>query len=251
MRNLKSVLLCSSFLILGACGYAAESSHQDISFVTPGAEDARCYVDVNNVKYKVFPPQTVNIKKSDEEMIIKCSAPGNRERVMEVSPEMTKRAIWGTPAGMAWDYASQSLYYYPSVIAVDFSQEELIPNSLPKHNNKDIMQPEEYDLEEFSPSTPRLNSDKHDIKTPLLRKDDMYSDKSVDAMNGVDSETAAEQGGIGNLQDLIADLTAEPATDENAASSSPSSSSSSSSSSSEDLLATEASSEPVSLYPGQ
>ncbi len=226
MRNLKTVLLCSSVLILGACGYSVESSHQDISFVTPGAEDAVCYVNVNDVKYKLYPPQTLNIKKSDEDMIITCSAPGNRQRVMEVPAAMTERAVWGTPVGMAWDYASQSLFYYPSVIAIDFSQEELVPNKPPKHNNKDIKQPEEYDLEEFLPSTPRLNSDKHDVKTPLLRKDDMYSDASIESM-----ESDSLVDGKGDLQDVIEDLTSD--------------------SSSDVSVSSEAEGEPVSLYPGQ
>ncbi len=226
MRYFKALLLCSSVLILGACGYAVESSHQDISFVTPGAEDARCYVYVNKVKYKVFPPQTINIKKSDQDMTVTCNAPGNRVREMNVPAKMTARAVWGTPVGMAWDYASQSLFYYPSVIAVDFSQEALVPNKPPKHNNEDIKQPEEYDLEEFLPSDPRLNSDKDKINTPLLRKGDEYSDYAVQELSAAPSEK-------GDLQDVINDLTDF---------SSPVSS---------DAAAGSAAGEPVSLYPGQ
>lgn len=228
MRNLKTVLLCSSVLLLGACGYAVESSNQDISFITPGAEDALCYVHVNDVKYKVYPPQVLNIKKSDEDMIIICNAPGNRTREMDVPASMTKRALWGTPAGMAWDYASQSLFYYPSVIAIDFSQEALVPNKLPKHNNKDIKQPEEYDLEEFLPASPRLNSDKYDVKTPLLRKGDTYSDEAVNDMEL--SDDAAPVSDKGDLQDVIDDLTTEDVSGE---------------------TISDAAGDPVSLYPGQ
>ncbi|MGH1455211.1 MAG: hypothetical protein ACRBDI_00350 [Alphaproteobacteria bacterium] len=218
MRDYKAILICSSVLVLGACGYAVESSNQDISFVTPGAEDARCYVNVNKIKYKVYPPQTLNIKKSDKDMLITCNAPGNRVREMTVPATMTARALWGTPVGMAWDYASQSLFYYPSVIAIDFSQEQLVPNKPPKHNNADIKQPEEYDLEEFLPADPRLNSDKDKIGSPLVRKGDTYSDYAVSDMDGGSSDK-------GNLQDVIDDLTSKSS--ENAAG------------------------EPVSLYPGQ
>lgn len=204
MRNIQYVLLSSLVFVLGACAYALESSNQDISFITPGAEDARCYVYVQDVKYKVFPPQTVNIKKSDQDMIIRCNAPGNRMREMAVPAEISSRAVWGTPVGAAWDYASQSMFYYPSVIAIDFSQEKLIPNKLPKHNNKDIKQPEEYDLEEFLPSSPRLNSDKHELKTPLLRKGDAYSDQAFDEMG-----SGQDAGSKGDLNSVIEGLTAE------------------------------------------
>lgn len=208
MRCFKFCLVLSSVSVLGACGYAVESSNQDISFITPGAEDARCYVNVNDVKYQVYPPQTINVKKSDKDMIITCDAPGNRSREMTVPAEMTNRAIWGTPVGMAWDYASQSLHYYPSVIAVDFSNEEVVPNKPPKHNNSDIKQPEEYDLEEFLPADPRLNSDRNKAETPLVRKDDPNSDQSFEEM--VEDVTSSDSD-KGDLQDVIEGLSSDEA----------------------------------------
>lgn len=220
MRFFKLTFLLGFIVLLGGCGYAVESSHQEISFVTPGAEDARCYVNVNKVKYKVYPPQTLNIKKSDSDMIISCNAPGNRMREMIVESSFTKRALWGTPVGVAWDYASQSLFYYPSVIAIDFSKEELVPNAPPKHNNKDIRQPEDYDLEEFRPAAPRLNSDRDEPRTPLLRKGDDYSNYPVEGQSKVEDK--------GDLHDVISDLTSDnPSVSGNAKG------------------------EPVSLYPGQ
>lgn len=185
-----SVLL--STLILGSCGYATESSNQDITFLSPDALDAKCYAYVNKIKYLVYPPQTVNIKKSSEDIRLVCNAPGNRYLELEIPAKVDAKVIWGTPVGVAWDYASQSLYSYPDVIALDFSQTELVPEALPKHNNPDIKQPEEYELEEFLPSEPRLNSDKSKVKLPLMRRGE--SDKAWNKGAAAEVEAQAQEG---------------------------------------------------------
>lgn len=231
----------SVIFILGGCSYAVESSNQDVTFMTPGAKDAVCDVYTNGVKYRVHPPQTRNIKKHHEPMILKCSAPGNRYVETEVEPEFSKRSLWGTPAGMAWDFASQSLFYYPSVIAVDFSQEMLKPNEMPQHNNQDIRQPETYDLEEFQPADPRLNSDKDKTEVPLLQRGEEYSDASVEEIQVeeamAESGDVAEEEGKGDLKSVIDDLTSDNTNDQVTSDESPASD--------------EADSEPMSIYPGQ
>ncbi len=238
MRLFNKISVISSLLILGGCAYAVESSNQDITFMTPGAENAKCYVMVDKLKYQVYPPQTINIKKHDGDMLITCHAPGNRTVEMVVEPEFSKRAIWGTPAGMAWDYASQSLFYYPSVIAVDFSQEMLKANKLPAHNNSDIRQPESYDLEEFLPADPKLNSDKDKIKTPLMHRDDPMSDTTAEQINIEDRGYNENIGGKGDLQSVLHELTNNAPKEEPAAQ--------------VELPARQdAISEPVSIYPGQ
>ncbi len=165
-------ILCST-LGLVSCAYAIEKSHQDVMFVTPGAEYAQCDVYVDKLRYQAFPPQKINIMKSDTDMEIRCIAPGNRMQTVTVPAKFAKRALWGGPPGVAWDYASESLYAYPSVIAIDFSQEVNKANPLPRHNSPDVVQPEAYDLEEYLPGTPRLNSDRNKKSEPLMRKDDM------------------------------------------------------------------------------
>ena len=228
-----------SVIVLGGCAYSTESSNQDITFMTPGAMDARCYVFVDKLKYEVWPPQTVNIKKSEKDMRIECQAPGNRNVEMIVPATMSTRAIWGGPAGMAWDYASKSLFYYPSVIAIDISQEALLPNPLPAHNNPDIKQPEKYDLEEIDTAKPRLNSDKNEVQLPLLKRGEEYP-PSVDANVGEASKPAidgliegltgegasTEPMGKGDLQTQVQEVPA-------------------------DDISSEASSEPLQIYPGQ
>ena len=169
-RMCRLSLFLSVLLLLGACGYALESSNQDITFVTPGTKDARCFADVDGIKYQFYPPETLNVRKSIQDMMVTCHAPGNREIKVDVPAQMSGRSVLGGPVGMAWDYVSNSLHYYPSVIAIDFSQESLKLNDPPKYNNKDIRQPESYDLEEIHPSKPLLNSDKYKVDPPLVRR---------------------------------------------------------------------------------
>lgn len=236
-----SFLSLFSVLAVAGCGYVSESSHQNITFLTPDAQDAKCYVFVDGIKYQVFPPQTLNIKKSEADMQITCQAPGNRTIEMEVPADLTTRAIWGGPVGMAWDYASDSLYHYPSVIAIDFSHIELQPNKLPQHNNSDIKQPESYDLEEFKSSQPRLNSDKFKMEQPILRRgeempeenieEDMDEDMS-DEMSTPDVMPAESDND--NLQSVLDGLADSDVSD-----------------AAEDTVSDEAVSEPVSIYPGQ
>ena len=229
MAYRKYLLSFSSILLLGSCAYAVESSNQDITFLTPNAENAKCFVYIDKLKYQVYPPYTLNIKKSSKDMEIVCNAPGNRKIEMSVPAQMSKRAIWGSPAGMAWDYASSSLYYYPSVIAIDFSDEELKPNPLPSHNNRDIRQPETYDLEEFGASQPRLNSDKNKIEMPIIRRGEEIPKEYMGEHNSGDIPVSDEKS---DLQSVLDGLTETPPAQD---------------SDTQD----EAVSEPIQIYPGQ
>ncbi len=162
-------LLLSSFLApliaLGACSYAIDESIQDITLKTPGAHDAVCYVYVDGLRYRMRPPQTLNISKSGEDLEIDCLAPGNRRRKVYIEPAIEDsfyaNAVTGMVPGGAWDYASKAMFKYPDVIEISFVGIQPQPEDLPAQNNPDIKQPEEYDLEEFSPGSPRLNEDRH------------------------------------------------------------------------------------------
>lgn len=216
MINKYALFLCSivSVFALGACATAIDKTFQDITFLTPDAQDAKCYAYVDKLKYQIFPPQTVNIKKSNHEMKIVCHAPGNRMLEMYVPVKLSAKAIWGGPPGIAWDYASRSLHSFPSVIAIDFSKEALMANKKPQHNNSDIKQPEDYNLGEVSTSQPRLNSDRYKVEQPILRRgetsmddefDDVESDGDYDG--GQVDDGASPFDGNADLQSVINDLT--------------------------------------------
>lgn len=156
-----SVLLLCIFA-LGACAYWKDDAAQKLTVLTPGAENAMCHVYIDGLKYKFRPPQTQNIIKSDANLIVDCMAPGNRRREVVIKPQIEKSAfgnVFNAGVGAAWDYASKAAFTYPDTVYVDFTNMPLRSEKLPSYNNPDIKQPEEYKLEEFLPSTPRLNSD--------------------------------------------------------------------------------------------
>lgn len=168
----KSYILLS-VLALGACAYAIEDSVQDVKFVTPGAYNALCYAYVDKLRYKVRPPQTVNLRNAHHDLIVDCFAPGNRHVKLVIEPHLTKTAALNAAnagVGLVWDHASGALHKYPDVIEIDFTDVPITDMPLPAQNQPDIRQPEEYPLEEFSPGQPRLNSDGNKVETPILRR---------------------------------------------------------------------------------
>jgi len=149
--------------MLGGCAYVVDTSIQDVRIETPGAHNAICYMYVDGLRYKVHPPEAINISKNEKDLIIDCRAPGNRRQMVKVPAQISRAAagnvVTGVVPGAAFDYASGALFKYPDVISIDFTGIAPSAMPLPAHNSPDIKQPEEYRLEEFLPSSPRLNKD--------------------------------------------------------------------------------------------
>ncbi|MDB2683081.1 hypothetical protein N9Z27_02380 [Alphaproteobacteria bacterium] len=172
MRNL--LLLSISTLTLSACASLVETSIQDLTVETPGAQNATCYVYVDDLRYKAFPPQTINIANTYKDLIVDCLAPGNRRKKVTIPATISKYVLGNTVTGIipgaVWDGMTNALYRYPDTIQIDFTDVAVQPSKLPAHNNHDIKQPEEYRLEEFLPSTPRLNSDIGKVQAPIRKR---------------------------------------------------------------------------------
>lgn len=162
-----------SVLLLFGCAYVTEKGIQELTIETPGANDAVCYVYVDGFRYRFYSPQTISIRKTSQDLIVDCYAPGNRRKMVTIPPVMTNMMVGnimnGIVPGTFWDVASGAAFKFPGVLEVDFRNIPLTPESLPAHNNPDIRQPEDYDLEEFLPGHPRLNSDK-DLAPVTLQK---------------------------------------------------------------------------------
>lgn len=216
-----SLCALASTVLLGSCGYALDSSNQDITFLTPGVEGAKCEVMANKIKYTIHPPQTKNVKKSSKDMNIECMAPGNRSISMNVPARLSTKAVWGGP-GLAWDYASHSSHFYPTVIAIDFSHEEVRANTLPLYEDPALDTVRDPDLDEISTALPRLNADRGQVQFPVTRRgtDAAIAHEDTDAIMKADSQS---------VDDVIDRLTGRSATP-----------------STEDAVDA-----PVSIYPGQ
>ena len=186
----KKIALLCFVLSVGACSTVIDGSHQDVKFVTPGAYDAVCSVYVDGLRYKVHPPQTLNLVNAKKNLHVDCMAPGNRRKEIYIEPKMAKSALWnmGTAGvGFAVDYASEALFKYPDVIEVNFTDAPVTDQPLPAQNNPDIRQPEDYPLEEFSPAQPRLNADRDASQTKILRRGEIpevYGNDGGDDISG-------------------------------------------------------------------
>ena len=162
----------SGLILLSSCAYMQDGSIQNVTVVTPGAENARCYMYVDGLRHPVRPPQTLSISKSREDLIVDCFAPGNRHKKVVIKADIARSTYANAsnivvPAA-AWDFFSDAMFAYPERIEVDFTYTPFADEPMPAQNKPDIRQPEEYPLEEFLPGTPRLNSDRGSVQ-PALR----------------------------------------------------------------------------------
>lgn len=162
-------------LLISACAYVTDGAIQDVTVLTPGANNAECKLSLGSVDYLFNPPMTRSVQKTGENMVIDCMAPGNRQKTVHIKPMTSATTFYNAPAGLvpgfAWDYASNSVFQYPKVVEVDFTQTQIKPFPLPAQNQPDIPAPESYDLEEFSPGMPRLNSDRFATKPEIRRRE--------------------------------------------------------------------------------
>lgn len=199
--------------LLSACAYFLEDTYQDLTIVTPGAHGAVCVADIDGLEYKFSPPETSSVTKSRKDMHIDCRAPGNRRKKIIVEPDISALSLAGAP-GAPWDYASEAMFKYPDVIEVNFNDTPWADMPLPAQNNPDIKQPEDYNLEEFSPAFPAMNSDRHAPKVELRRRSFESAEEDVyypdygkpDAADAPLSDTVAapvEDGAVGDKGDLM------------------------------------------------
>ncbi len=198
----KKYFALAAVLVLSSCAYAIDGSIQDVTFVTPGAHGARCDVYANNFHFRVNPPETISLPRSKEDLRINCLAPGNREREVIIETAISNTSRWnalnGVLPGTLWDRASGALFAYPSYIEIDFRHIEVKPGPMPAHDNPDIKQLDNRRLEEFSHSSPRLNSDRAVEVPPLIKT---QRGRGVDVLNpsinynSLESEPAPDYSG--------------------------------------------------------
>lgn len=205
---LKKTLLLSTVLALGSCASLLDDQIQDVKFTTPGAENAVCHVYIDKIHYVVRPPQTINVAKSRHNMEVDCLAPGNRRQKIYIEPGYQKAVGWNAlnaGAGVAYDYASNAMFRFPDEIQISFVDVPIRDQPLPAQNRPDVRQPETYLLEEFLPSTPRMNADAYEPDYKLLRRgegEQYYDGNATMNDDGTDafSEPAQITGGKGDLK---------------------------------------------------
>ncbi len=180
MYAFKNILLISAALSVTSCAYFIEDSIQDVKFLTPGAHNAECDVFVDGFRFRVNPPQTINLPNGYQDLVVDCKAPGNRRKKVFIKPHLAETSplnIGTAGIGYVWDHASGALYKYPAVIEVNFTDTPITDSALPAQNNPDIRQPEDYPLEEYVPTKPTMNKDKYKEEAELLRRAGSYANE--------------------------------------------------------------------------
>ncbi len=198
--------LMSVLILLGGCSYAFDRSTQDVTILTPGAEHAMCYVYVDGLRHKVYPPQSTIITKSEEDLIVDCLAPGNRRKKVVIEPTITEAAKYNVAnlgLGLPVDYLSKALYEYPRILEVNFTDSKPSAEPMPAQNKPDVRTPEDIPVEEFRPSRPILNADRDQ---PPIEIRSRYEANAIEASSGDDvfQESGDETyEGKGSLRDVI------------------------------------------------
>lgn len=204
---MRAIVLLPAVLLLGACAYALDDSIQDVRIETPGAQNAKCFVYVEDLKYVAHPPQKLNIFKSKENLEVECLAPGNRRKKVFIRPAIEKSAFYNAAnlgAGVPLDYTSGALFRYPDVIVVDFTDASVRDSDLPQHDNPALRKSDSYKLEEFLPTTPRLNSDQNSVPPVLLKRGQVAPDfKAGTDDPSAFSEPATKGSDKGDLKSIL------------------------------------------------
>jgi hypothetical protein len=212
---MKRFISLVSGLLLTSCAYALEGSLQEITFETPGAENAICYLNEESVKRTIRPPQAVTVTKSHNDLVVECLAPGNRKQSAVVEPETIDAIMLNVGAGLvpglATDYATGAMFRYPEIVQIDFRGIRTKPMPMPAYHSSDVPPPMTSGLEEFRPSHPSLSDDSR-IPHVLRRTGDPGAEAyntSEDETNG--SEDKKDAGGTEvqekNFSEVTEDLT--------------------------------------------
>ena len=171
-------LITSSLFALGACASIADKQSHLVTVETPGATNARCILENEDMRYRAHSGETIEIMKSPHDLVVHCQAPGNREQTVHV-----KRTVndWvfvnvanGFVPGASYDYFSRGAFDYPDVITVSFVSMPVKPYPLPEHYNDDLGHYAYDNIEYMGPTTKITNATRYKEPDVLQKRPDNY-----------------------------------------------------------------------------
>lgn len=177
----KIALYSSACLILAACGSMIDHQTVEMTVKTPGAENAKCYLENEDHKFVVYSNETVQVMKSPHDLVVRCLAPGNREKTVLVKRELNNwvfvNVVNGFVPGTAYDVLSRGVYDYPDEVTVSFVGEAVKQYPLPDYMAADLVNGNHKGKTEYmGPGTVIAEKDKHHQPQVLEKKDSLYSD---------------------------------------------------------------------------
>ena len=147
---------------------------------TPGAQNARCIIQNQDLKYVAYTDQKLEIMKSPHDLVVNCKAAGNREQTVHVKREVNKwvfvNVVNGFVPGATYDYFSRGAFNYPEVLTVSFTGDSVKPYPLPKHLSKELMNNEQHNrIEYFGPTVKETEQMRNDTPYALQKRENLYN----------------------------------------------------------------------------
>ena len=193
MKN--AFLILFALTTLNGCASIADGQTQNVTIRTPGAENARCVIENQDLKYVAYTNQTLEMKKSPHDLMVHCKASGNREQMVHVkrgiSPWVSMNAAHGFVPGATYDYFSRGGFTYPDVIEVNFVGLPARPYPLPEHLRNDSVNNEFYNRIEYQgPTLKETEETRYEAPPILQKKTNLY-----ESYQGVSSSAPAYSSG--------------------------------------------------------
>ncbi len=206
---MKKIILCTfACLILASCASVVDHQTVNMTVKTPGAENAKCYLENQDYKKVAYSNETVEVMKSPYDLVVRCTAPGNREKTVLVKRGVNgwifANVVNGFVPGTTYDLMSRGAYDYPDTVTVDFTGEAIKPYPLPDYMAQDLANQNNGKIEYMGPGTVVSEKNKLDGSQELQKKEILYSD-----FLGFDSYEPSAQGNTTSLPAVSYDPTEE------------------------------------------
>lgn len=181
-------------LFLTGCGTIADHQTVLMTVKTPGAENAKCLLENKDYKYVAYSNETIRVMKTPYDMVVRCTAPGNREKTILVKRELNEwvfvNVANGFVPGATYDYFSRGAFDYPNTVIVDFAGVNVKPYPLPGYESDDLYRENiRGKIEYMGPTEQITEENKYDTQKPLQKIENTYSQSPAPYNNSFESRT--------------------------------------------------------------
>jgi len=207
MHKFRLLPVLGATLLLGACGSVMSGQTQEVTLLTPGADNARCILD-NGIRYVIRTGEKLEIMRNEKDIVLDCYATGNRHRTLTIESGINGWAIGnvvtGVVPGVTFDHFSKGLYDYPDTITVDFSGMPMGFNG-PEYENPDAPAFSGQVNEVYGAQTGTLPSDAAEqpyvlekkqvtpVVSPFSSNDSSFTSQSITPASGTVSTSTVPQ----------------------------------------------------------
>jgi hypothetical protein len=174
--------IITSFIAAGlltACSTIVNHQSQDVTIRTPGAANAKCFIENEDMKYVAYTDQKIEIMKSPHDLVVSCKASGNREQTVHVKRDVNEWVVAnvanGFVPGAAYDYFSRGAFDYPEIITVSFVGTPIKPYPLPEYMSDELKASRQYStIEHIGSGEIITEADKHQKPSIMQKKENLY-----------------------------------------------------------------------------